>query len=272
MNTYRVLAKQLGLGDGAFALRGSSWVNGASTIVAGGATNSSGNPVAWIVNTSASVGDNLTVNFNGLKANTTYVATAYEASVWQNGTSASFATSFATNASGNANLSFWTPYESVIGIKLTEQPPSTGTLANGSFESPATSNYVYRPLGATWTFTNDAGIQRNGGDFGASAAPAGVQTAFVQRSGTMTQSVSLTAGTYKVSFKAAQRTSYGGAQTFNVLFDSTVIGTYTPSTSTFASYTTSNFAATAGTHTIRFVGTTTGDNTDFIDDVVITAI
>lgn len=272
MNTYRVLAKQLGLGDGAFTLRGSSWVNGASTIVAGGATNSSGNHVAWVVNTSTSGGDNQTVNFNGLKANTTYVATAYEASIWQNGTSVSFTTSFTTNASGNASISFWTPYESVIGMKLTEQTPSSGALANGSFESPATSDYVYRPLGATWTFTNDAGIQRNGGAFGATAAPVGVQTAFVQNSGEMAQSVSLTAGTYKVGFKAAKRTTHGGTQTFNVLFDSTVIGTYTPSTSTFTSYTTSNFTATAGTHAIRFVGTTTGDNTDFIDDVVLVAV
>ncbi|WP_217594669.1 cellulase family glycosylhydrolase [Cohnella sp. GbtcB17] len=272
MNTYRVLAKQLGLGAGAFTLRGSTWVNGAASIVAGGATNSSGNPVAWVVNTSTSVGDNLNFNFNGLKANTSYVAAAYEASLWQNGTAVSFTTSFTTNASGNATISFWTPYESVIGIKLTEQAPSPGAVSNGSFESPTTSNFAYRPLGATWTFTGDAGIQRNGGDFGASAAPLGVQTAFVQNSGTMSQLVSLTAGTYKVAFKAAKRTSYGGTQTFNVMFDSTLIGTYTPSTGTFATFSTNNFAASAGPHTISFVGTTTGDNTDFIDDVVLSAV
>ncbi|MDG0789433.1 hypothetical protein OMP38_00135 [Cohnella ginsengisoli] len=145
-------------------------------------------------------------------------------------------------------------------------------MSNGSFESPTTTNFAYRPLGATWTFTGDAGIQRNGGDFGASAAPLGVQTAFVQNSGTMSQLVSLAAGTYKVTFKAAKRTSYGGTQTFKVMFDSTLIGTYTPSTGTFAALTTSNFTATAGTHSISFVGTTTGDNTDFIDDVVLSAV
>lgn len=103
-----------------------------------------------------------------------------------------------------------------------------------------------------------------------SSRPEGVQTAFLVNGGVIEQSVNFTAGTYAISFQAAKRTNYGGTQSFNVYYDTTLIGSFTPSSGSFTSFTTGSFTATAGSHTIKFVGTnTTGDNTDFIDAVSI---
>jgi hypothetical protein len=75
------------------------------------------------------------------------------------------------------------------------------------------------------------------------------------------------AGTYVVSFQAAQRP--GNAQTFEVEVDGAVVGTITPSGSQFASYATGPFTVTAGSHTIQFVGLNPqgGDNTAFLDQI-----
>ena len=103
-------------------------------------------------------------------------------------------------------------------------------------------------------------------------APDGTQVAFLQGTGSMSQSVYLDAGTYSLSFLAAQRpadqTHY---QEIQVLVDGVQVGLVTPSSTTYGSYQTSNFTVTAGTHTIQFVGLNPlgGDNTAFIDEVAI---
>jgi len=131
LSAYRLLSKQLGLGDGKFLLRGSNWSNGAATIVARGATNAAGHPVAWVVNTSTA-GDQLSLSFQGLKPGVQYTATAYEASRWQDATSSSFTTSFTTDLSGNGSISFWLPYKAVVGLKLTEQDSRTNLALQAS--------------------------------------------------------------------------------------------------------------------------------------------
>jgi hypothetical protein len=137
------------------------------------------------------------------------------------------------------------------------------------FELPSTSNYTSGPMTNGWTFEAYSGVQHNGSSFGATNAPEGVQTAFVQGNGSFSRSFTFTAGSSTINFQAAKRTTYGGTQSFNVLYDTTVIGSFTPSSGSFSSFTTNSFTATAGSHTIKFVGTTTGDNTDFIDAVII---
>ena len=80
------------------------------------------------------------------------------------------------------------------------------------------------------------------------------------------------AGTYTLSFNAAQRGNGGGAQTFQVLVDSNVVGTFNNLTGTgYGTLTTGSFAVTAGNHTVTFQGTDLngGDNTAFIDNVTI---
>ncbi|MEK0313883.1 chitobiase/beta-hexosaminidase C-terminal domain-containing protein [Cohnella sp. 56] len=160
------------------------------------------------------------------------------------------------------------------------KPPEPPTLLNAGFESPAvTASSGVKPgaFADGWSFNNRAGIQRNGSAFGAKDAPEGSQTALLQTNGGLKgeikQTVSFQAGRYKLAFKAARR-GYGGQQSFDVYFDNTRIGAYTPPSQDFASYKSDGFEVqAAGSHTIRFAATTTeGDNTAFIDDVSLILI
>ena len=150
-------------------------------------------------------------------------------------------------------------------IAMTELPQG---ILNTGFEYPLTSTFQYGAFTNGWTFDTQSGIQRNASAWGAPTAPQGIQTAFVQRTGVITETVNFTAGSFKVGFFAAKRT--GNTQTVEVYYDSTLIGTITPASSTaWTYYTTNAFTATAGAHTIKFVGTQTTDQTAFIDAVDI---
>ncbi len=75
-----------------------------------------------------------------------------------------------------------------------------------------------------------------------------------------------------LGFSAAQRGNYQeSSQTFQVLIDATVVGTFTPSGIDYAVYTTDSFHVTAGAHTITFLGLNPdgGDNTALIDQVFL---
>jgi hypothetical protein len=88
----------------------------------------------------------------------------------------------------------------------------------------------------------------------------------------MSQTVYLDAGGYNISYWAAQRGNYQSApQTIEVLVDGVVIGTATPSSTNYNQYFTMNFAATAGPHTIQFLGLNNagGDVTGFIDGILL---
>lgn len=152
------------------------------------------------------------------------------------------------------------------------------TLSNWNFETPnlgsGFSAYQYGPTSSGWAFesvsgTSGSGVAGNGSGFtsGNPNAPEGDQVAFLQGSGTMSQSVTLEAGQYTLTFDAAKRQNFGGTQSFDVTVDGTVVGSFTPSSTAYGSYSTASFAVGAGTHTIEFVGTTGTDNTDFIDEV-----
>ncbi len=169
-----------------------------------------------------------------------------------------------TSAFGDATLSTQT-------VGSTQSPI---TISNSGFEQPVTSNFQMGPMTHNWAFNTRAGVQKNGSAFGATTAPQGVQTAVLQSvngvQGEITQAVTFTAGSYTVSFQAAKRTSFGGTQSFDVYMDSTLIGSFAPTLGSYTTYTTNSFVATAGNHTIKFVGTSsTGDNTAFIDNVTV---
>ena len=88
----------------------------------------------------------------------------------------------------------------------------------------------------------------------------------------MSQSVSFPAGTYTISFYAAQR--YGNqVQPIQVTVDSTVVGTYTPASGgNFAQITTAPFTVAAGNHTITFAATVdSSDLTTFVDVMSISS-
>jgi len=88
------------------------------------------------------------------------------------------------------------------------------------------------------------------------------------------KSVNLAAGTYTLTFAAAQRGNVqASSQTFQVLVDGIAVGTFTPAGTSYSTFVTGNFTVTAGAHTIQFVGLDPngGDNTAFIDNVQLLA-
>ena len=167
---------------------------------------------------------------------------------------------------------------------LTGQAPSQTVTANQpldpGFEAPALgagrTAYLYDPAGSPWTFSGFAGVAGNGSGFTANnpIAPQGGQVAFLQMTGSASQSVTLSAGTFSISFEAAQRNiAQVGGQTIEVLLDNVAVSTITPVGINYASYTTTTFTVAAGAHTLEFLGLDPhgGDNTALIDQVSITA-
>src|SRR5262249_13316695 len=116
-------------------------------------------------------------------------------------------------------------------------------------------------------------------------APEGSQVAFMQMSCSILQTLRFTAGTYRISFQAAQRAELqlpggktkqyqSGRQTIQVQGDTTVVGKINPESTNDKIYTTDSFPVTAGAHTIKFIGLNPngGDNTAFIDQVSVQAV
>jgi hypothetical protein len=164
-------------------------------------------------------------------------------------------------------------------------------VPNSSFETPVTTTYVYGATGGTWMFTaqsgtNGSGVSTNGSAFtsGNSNAPAGMQVAFVQGTGTVYQTISgLVAGqTYQIKVSMSQRQNKGGGQLGNTVaveVAGNTIATFDPpqSSGAYADYS-ATFQATATSQTIGFYGTnalatgTYPDNTAFLDNVRLVVI
>ncbi|MFO0810213.1 MAG: PKD domain-containing protein, partial [Gemmataceae bacterium] len=163
----------------------------------------------------------------------------------------------------------------MVTVTLTV-PPVPVSLQNSGFESPniGPGAYLYNPTGTPWTFSGQSGVSGNGSGFTGSnpAAPEGTQVLFLQNTGSVSQSLALEAGSYSITFKAAQRVNLqSSAQILRVLVDSAVVGTFRPDGSAYGDYETAAFAVTTGNHTIRFEGLSpsSGDNTAFIDRVAL---
>jgi hypothetical protein len=154
-------------------------------------------------------------------------------------------------------------------------------VGDGGFEQPsagpagAYDSFVYDPTGTAWTYTGLAGVSANGSGFtsGNPAASEGAQVGFLQETGSFSQSVAgWAAGSYTISFDAAQRGNFQASrQDFEVLVDGVVVGTFTPSGTSYQGDTTVVFTVAAGAHTITFQGLDSagGDNTAFIDAVSV---
>ncbi len=164
------------------------------------------------------------------------------------------------------------------GVSMTRD----GSTAASSFSDPGFESaqlttgyrgYAYGPSGTPWTFTGQAGVSGNGTAFtsGNPNAPQGGQVGFIQNQGMISQTVNgMTAGHYSITFSTAQRGSYGGMQSIQVWVDGELIGTFTPSSSTYQTVNTSGFKLKSGTHTFSFQGATNDpDATAFIDNVTL---
>jgi hypothetical protein len=151
------------------------------------------------------------------------------------------------------------------------------TIQDPGFESVTAAQLETGTL-SPWTFTaagpdgrSAAGVAGNGGYFtsGNPNAPEGTQVAFLQGAGTsFSQSINFSAGTYALTFQAAQRAVNGG-EAFNVLVDGQVVGNFTPDGTSYGTFTTDAFALSAGFHTITFVGAGSagGHETALIDNL-----
>ena len=85
---------------------------------------------------------------------------------------------------------------------------TTPTVIDLGFEQPAvgTGAFKYDPAGSLWAFSGGAGISGNNSGFtsGNPSAPQGVQVAFLQGTGSFTQSVTgWAAGSYVLTFVSA---------------------------------------------------------------------
>jgi arylsulfate sulfotransferase len=140
-----------------------------------------------------------------------------------------------------------------------------GTPANlldPGFEDPpvgtGTSAYQSNPTGSAWTFSGQAGVAGNGSAItaGNPDAPQGTQVAFLQRTGTISESVYFPAdGTYLIDLSAAQRGNNGTSnERVDVRVDGTVVAIFVPVGTDYATYTTGSFRMTAGFHTVTFAG------------------
>ena len=139
------------------------------------------------------------------------------------------------------------------------------TVQDPGFES-VTAAQLETGTPSPWTFTDGpllgntmsaAGVAGNGVGYFTSGnpnAPQGTQVAFVQGAGSsFSQSINFSAGTHSLTFQAAQRGVNGG-ETFNVLVDGQVVGSFKPGGTSYSTFTTNNFALSAGSHTIEFLG------------------
>ena len=157
-------------------------------------------------------------------------------------------------------------------------------VANSSFETPALSSnsFLYDPSGATWTFLNNAGIiNAPGAGFFGPPAPDGNQYAFLQSAtnpGAFSQTITFTlSGTYRLSYLVAGRADNGegaaGDLSYQVLFDSLVIGSDATTTSQPFTLRSFDFVASAGSHTLTFEAMPdSADNTAFFDVVSIQTV
>ncbi|MDP9036430.1 MAG: family 78 glycoside hydrolase catalytic domain, partial [Myxococcota bacterium] len=196
----------------------------------------------------------------------------------------------------DTNLTFGVPYYyvvaaqfvgggSVASAEVSVTPVDSLPVANFGFEAPVIGTFAYSPAGGAWAFSplsgsNGSGITSNGSPFTlqSSSAPEGVQAAFIQGTGTISQAISgFKPGlTYTLIFSAAERgpgaTWNIAGQTWNVTRDGVSMASYAPpkSATSYTDYT-ATFTATATTHTLSFVGTNAngGDNTVFFDNIRI---
>ena len=81
-------------------------------------------------------------------------------------------------------------------------------ITNGSFENPTVDagNYQVGPTDTVWKYVGSAGISTNGSasTINNSAAPDGGQMGFIRNNAAIWQTLALPAGTYSLSFQAAQ--------------------------------------------------------------------
>jgi RHS repeat-associated protein len=167
----------------------------------------------------------------------------------------------------------YTAFVDSVTITAQSQPG----IADGSFEAPVLAGgaYSYNATGSAWTFSGESGLTTNGNGFtaGNPNAPDGAQAAFLQRLGSISQTVTLAAGSYALTFRAAQRGQWQyGDQVVRVSVNGGALGTFQPPGTAYSQAPSFPFTVSSGAHTIELSGVGSGsDYTAFVDLVSLQA-
>jgi hypothetical protein len=158
-----------------------------------------------------------------------------------------------------------------------EQPADVAQLTGGILHGTQLMPSGDQP----WTFTDGnatnqiyAGIAGVGSIYTSKNGPPlqGLQVGFIQGNSSISQTVNLAAGTYQISFLAAQSgANVSGNQSLEFLVDGNMVGTVdiVPTNTSYLPYKTAAFTVTSGEHTITFQGLDTGNSTALIDAVAV---
>ncbi len=175
------------------------------------------------------------------------------------------------------NLGSFTP----LALTLTAASTASGSppaIMDSGFEEDqqvaGTLGYAFDPTGSPWAFVGTAGVTANSSALtsNSATAPQGTQVGFLRNKGAISQTLSnWQAGTYRISFSAAQGSS-AAPQTFAVLVDGQSVGQFTPTGSSYHLLSTPSFTVANGAHTITFQGLSpTSGATALLDNVAVTA-
>ncbi|MGI4872776.1 MAG: T9SS type A sorting domain-containing protein [Janthinobacterium lividum] len=131
---------------------------------------------------------------------------------------------------------------------------ATNPITNPDFENGTISGaFQYNPSGTGigWTFSALSGIQQNNSAFTPPNTNSGNRAGFIQsnggNNGVISQVITLGAGTYTLSFQAANR-GFGGQQAINVAVNGTVVRANLQAVASgYTTYTTDAFSVGSGT-------------------------
>jgi autotransporter-associated beta strand protein len=149
-----------------------------------------------------------------------------------------------------------------------------GVVANPDFDAVAVTGFT-KPSNASWSYTNNAYISRNGSAFGFTHTPSGTQFGILQSyrntSSSLSQTISVaTAGYVSYAFRGQGRPNYGSAGV-ELVIDGTVQSTWPASaftTGAWGDYVSQPVFLEAGTHTLQFRSIThAGDVATAIDAI-----
>jgi hypothetical protein len=150
--------------------------------------------------------------------------------------------------------------------------PYDVTVPNGGFETPAlnASTWSLRPSGASWTFSDTAGISRANSGYTnfAPAFPAGLQVAYIQRAGKVVQRLWVEPGDV-LAFSATQRVNQNTLlQTLSVAVDGVVRGSVTPPRNSWNAYTVDLGITSPGRVNVELRGLATNSDVTALVDAV----
>jgi hypothetical protein len=150
---------------------------------------------------------------------------------------------------------------------------ASSVLLNGGFEDTTVgAGYAYGNVAANWLFTDNSGVSSNSTAWNGTASE-GTHFAFLQMVSSISQSFNSAAlSNDLLTFDLMLRPGYASGQTVQILFDGQIVGSISP---TLTSWQTFNYALSsvaAGSHTVTFKGLGYNglDTSAFLDNVSLT--